>query len=266
MGSKRFSDRVVVITGGGGGMGLAFCAAFAEEGARVYAADFSSRAAETTCDQLARRGLVATPLALDVADEEAVRRAFDGIVAEAGSLDVLVNGAGIRPMGDSLSVPLSDFEACLRVNATGVFICARQAARHMIARGRGAIVNIASVNGVRAVTAQAGYCASKAAVISLTQVLGCEWGPLGVRVNAILPAQVETPMIAEQVGEERRRREERIPLGRYGQPNEIAQAALFLASDAAAFVNAHPMALDGGYLAFGFRPGIVPGPGGEARQ
>ena len=146
----------------------------------------------------------------------------------------------------------------MRVNVTGIFVSSRNAARQMRKKGAGAIVNIASVNGVRAVTGMAAYCASKAAVISLTQTMASEWAPYGIRVNAILPAQVETPMIAEQVGAERKRREERIPMGRYGKPAEIARAACFLASDEASFITGHPLALDGGYLAFGFRPAVTP--------
>lgn len=255
---KRFERQVVLITGGGGGMGLAFCSAFAREGAHVVALDNSLGAAQATRDAMARADLACEAMALDVADEAGVRSTFDDVARRHGRIDVLVNGAGIRPVGEALDQPLAAFEACLKVNTIGVFVCAREAARYMLAAGRGAIVNIASVNGVRAVTGMAAYCASKAAVISLTQTMACEWGPRGVRVNAILPAQVETPMIAEQVGAERRRREERIPLGRYGKPAEIAEAAMFLASDAASFVNGHPMALDGGYLALGFRPQVVP--------
>jgi NAD(P)-dependent dehydrogenase (short-subunit alcohol dehydrogenase family) len=153
---------------------------------------------------------------------------------------------------------LADWESCIRVNLTGVFICARNAARHMVKKRSGSIINIASINGVRAVTGMAAYNASKAAVISLTQTLASELSPLGIRVNAILPAQIETPMIAEQVGAERVRREERIPMGRYGKPGEIAAAACFLASDEASFVSGHPLAVDGGYLAFGFRPSVQP--------
>jgi NAD(P)-dependent dehydrogenase (short-subunit alcohol dehydrogenase family) len=254
----RFKDRVVIITGGGGGMGLAFCSAFAREGARVIAADYAESAARETVSRMGAEGLRGEAIALNVVDETAVRAAFASVVRDHGGIDVLVNGAGVRPVGDALDQPLVDFEACMRVNSTGLFICAREAARHMLKAGRGSIVNIASVNGVKAVTGMAAYCASKAAAISLTQTMACEWGPLGVRVNAILPAQVETPMIAEQVGEERRRREERIPLGRYGKPAEIAAAAMFLASDEASFVNGHQLALDGGYLAFGFRPQVTP--------
>lgn len=254
----RFRNKVVVITGGGGGMGVEFCTAFAREGARVVMVDALAASVKKAAATLKDRGHEVTTLVLDVADERAVAAAFDRIAAEHGGIDVLVGGAGIRPVGDVLDQPLADFEACLRVNVTGIFVCSRNAARHMMEKGSGAIVNIASVNGVRAVTGMAAYCASKAAVISLTQTMASEWAPHGIRVNAILPAQVETPMIAEQVGEERRRREERIPLGRYGKPAEIAQAACFLASDDASFITGHPLALDGGYLAFGFRPAVRP--------
>ena len=254
----RFENKVVVITGGGGGMGVEFCAAFAREGARVVLIDSFKEGVKKGVSKLKELGHDVESAVLDVADEKAVGAAFDRVAAKHGGIDVLVNGAGIRPVGEALDQPLSDFEACMRVNVTGIFVCARNAARHMLKKGTGAIVNIASVNGVRAVTGMAAYCASKAAVISLTQTMASEWAPHGIRVNAILPAQVETPLIAEQVGEERRRREERIPMGRYGKPAEIAQAACFLASDDASFITGHPLALDGGYLAFGFRPAVTP--------
>lgn len=255
---NRFEKKVVVITGGGGGMGVELCAAFAREGARVVLIDAFEQCVASGVAALKERGHDVGSAILDVADEKNVSVAFDRIVAEEGAIDVLVSAAGIRPVGNALEQPLDQWEACMRVNVTGVFVCARNAARHMLKKGSGAIINIASVNGVRAVTGMAAYNASKAAVISLTQTLASEFAPHGIRVNAILPAQVETPMIAEQVGEERKRREERIPLGRYGKPQEIASAACFLASDDASFITGHPLALDGGYLAFGFRPAVVP--------
>lgn len=255
---NRFEKKVVVITGGGGGIGVELCAAFAREGARVVLIDAFEQCVASGVAALKERGHDVGSAILDVADEKNVSAAFDRIVAEEGAIDVLVSAAGIRPVGNALEQPLDQWEACMRVNVTGVFVCARNAARHMLKKGSGAIINIASVNGVRAVTGMAAYNASKAAVISLTQTLASEFAPHGIRVNAILPAQVETPMIAEQVGEERKRREERIPLGRYGKPQEIASAACFLASDDASFITGHPLALDGGYLAFGFRPAVVP--------
>lgn len=256
----RFKDKVVLVTGGGGGMGVEFCAAFAREGARVVLIDAFEKSARNAAGMLKEMGHDVVSRVLDVADESAVSTAFDRIASDHGRIDVLIGGAGVRPVGDVLDQSLADFEKCMRVNVTGIFVCSRNAARHMLKRGSGAIVNIASVNGLRSVTGMAAYCASKAAVISLTQTMACEWAPHGVRVNAILPAQVETPMIAEQVGNERKRREDRIPLGRYGRPAEIAEAACFLASDDASFITGHPLALDGGYLAFGFRPAVTPNP------
>lgn len=255
---ERFRNKVVVITGGGGGMGVEFCAAFASEGARVVLVDAFEPSVGKGAAMLNERGHVVVPLVLDVADETRVRAAFDRVVADEGSIDVLINGAGIRPVGSVLEQSLEEWEACMRVNLTGLFVCSRNAARHMLNRHTGSIINIASVNGVRAVTGMAAYNASKAGVISLTKTFASELSPHGIRVNAILPAQVETPMIAEQVGDERRRREERIPLGRYGKPQEIAAAACFLASDDASFVTGHSLAVDGGYLAFGFRPAVQP--------
>lgn len=251
---SRFDGKVVVITGGGGGMGVELCAAFAERGAHVVLTDAVERAVREGAAELERRGHAVETLVLDVADEPAVAAAFDGIVAAHGHVDALVCAAGVRPVGRLLEQSLEDWDRCLRINLTGVLVCARNAARHMVARGSGSIVNIASVNGVRAVTGLGAYNASKAAVISLTQTLASELGPHNVRVNAIVPAQVETPMIAGDPPDERRRREERIPMGRYGTPREIATAACFLASDDASFVTGHPLAVDGGYLAFGFRP------------
>jgi NAD(P)-dependent dehydrogenase (short-subunit alcohol dehydrogenase family) len=251
---NRFAGKVVVITGGGGGMGVELCAAFAEEGGRVILTDAVEQAVRSGAAELERRGHKVGSLVFDVADEKGVSGAFDRIAGEEGAIDVLVCAAGIRSLGGVLDQPLDEWEACLRINLTGVFVCSRNAARHMVKKRSGSIVNIASVNGVRAVTGMAAYNASKAGVISLTQTLASELAPHGVRVNAILPAQVETPMIADHAAGERKRREERIPMGRYGKPREIAAAACFLASDDASFVTGHPFAVDGGYLAFGFRP------------
>ena len=166
----------------------------------------------------------------------------------------MVSCAGIRRISRLVTNSLLDWELTLRVNLTGVFLCSTAAARNMISRNAGAIINIASVNGVRAVEGVGAYNVSKAGVISFTQTLASELAPHGIRVNAILPAQTETPMIAEQVGEERSRRQERIPMGRYALPREMASAVSFLASDDSSFITGHALAVDGGYLAFGFRP------------
>ena len=250
----RFENRVVVVTGGSGGIGVEICSRFAQEGARVVIADVSQNAIDTGVAAMRRNGYGVGAYAVDVADERAVDAMFRQVAIEHGRVDVLVCAAGIRPVSALLNHSMKDWEACIRVNLTGVFACGKIAAEHMVQAGKGAIVNIASVNGVTAAAGLAAYNASKAGVISLTQTMAVELAPKGIRVNAILPAQIETPMIQEQVGEERAKREERIPMGRYGKPAEIADAVCFLASDAASFVTGHALAVDGGYLALGFRP------------
>jgi NAD(P)-dependent dehydrogenase (short-subunit alcohol dehydrogenase family) len=253
---SRFEGKTVIVTGGGGGMGVDICKTFAAEGANVVVADVNLEAASQGIGALKAHGLSATPIALDVAGRENVEQVFGEVAQRFGGVDVLVCGAGVRRMSPLLDHSLEDWELTLRVNLTGVFLCSTVAARHMKRKHKGSIINIASVNGVRACEGMGAYNASKAGVISFTQTLACELGPHGIRVNAILPAQTETPMIAEQVGNERQRREERIPMGRYARPSEMASAIAFLASDDASFVTGHALAVDGGYLAFGFRPNV----------
>lgn len=253
---RRFADRVVLVTGAGGGIGTAIAARFSSEGAKVVVADLRSEQIAPIAEQIARGGGEALSTTLDVANKDSVAAACAMAVERWGRLDVMVCNAGVRPVGSVLEQSTSDFELALRVNVTGVFLCGQAAARQMIKQNSGAIINIASVNGFRAVTGMAAYNASKAAVVSLTHTMASELAPYGIRVNAIAPAQIETPMIAEQVGEERKRREERIPMGRYGKPSEIAAAIAYLASEDASFVNGHVLAVDGGYLGFGFRPNV----------
>lgn len=253
---SRFEDKVVVVTGGGGGMGIELCKWFAKEGAHAVVMDANDKFTDTGVKAVSAVYRKVSGQIVDVASESSVENGFAQIKERLGRIDVLVCAAGVRPMASIIEQSLTEWERCIQINLTGLFLCNRIAARHMIAAQGGSIVNIASVNGVRACTGMAAYNASKAAVISFTQSLACEVAQQGVRVNAILPAQVETPMIAEQVGEERRRREERIPMGRYGKPSEIASVAGFLASDEASFVTGHAMAVDGGYLALGFKPEV----------
>lgn len=250
---NKFNQKVVLITGGGGGMGVELVRYFHAQGAHVVVTDASQKAVDTGV--AAAQG-DAMGIVMDVASESSVEQGFAQVLQKYQRLDVMVCAAGVRPMGDLVDMDLTEWKRCIDINLTGLFLCNRYAARHMVAAGIGSIINIASVNGVRACGGMGAYNASKAAVISLTQTLACEIAQKGVRVNAILPAQVETPMIAEQVGEERRRREDRIAMGRYGKPAEIASAVAFLASDDASFVTGHMLAVDGGYLALGFMPKV----------
>lgn len=233
-------------------MGIELCRHFIAQGARVVLMD----AAAVVDKGVSAVGADCVGAICDVSSESSVNEAFDRVAHDMGRVDILVSAAGVRPMAQLMDQSVEEWARCMSINLTGAWLTNRAAARHMLKAGKGSIVNIASVNGVRACEGMGAYNISKAGVIMLTKTLACELGPTGVRVNAILPAQVETPMIAEQVGAERKRREERIPMGRYGKPHEIATAAAFLASDDASFITGHELALDGGYLAFGFRPTI----------
>lgn len=250
----RLEGRVAIVTGGAGGIGRATVRRLAAEGAQVAIFDAVEGAVEACVKELRSEGIEIAGHVVDIADEVAVEKATAAVADNWGRLDISVCGAGVRPVAPLLETSFQDWQLCLDVNLTGVFLCARAAARRMLPAGKGSIVVIASVNGIRGVATLGGYNASKAGTIGLINTMAAEWGPLGVRANGIAPAQVETPMIAEQVGELRRRREERIPMGRYGKPHEIASAVAYLASDEASFVNGHLLCVDGGYTTYGITP------------
>jgi 3-oxoacyl-[acyl-carrier protein] reductase len=253
----RLENQVALITGGASGIGLATALTFAREGASIVIADVRSGPAEDAAEQVRSAsggGKSALALAVDVGDREQVQAMVDRAVQEFGRLDILVACAGIARRGPFLEHREHDWHDVIRVNLTGVYFCGQAAARQMATQRRGRIVNIASINGFRGVEDLVGYNAAKAGVVSLTQTMAVELARYGINVNAIAPAQIETPMTAGLPEQDRLRRVERIPLNRYGRPEEIAKAALYLASDDAEFVTGHTLAVDGGYLAGGLWP------------
>jgi NAD(P)-dependent dehydrogenase (short-subunit alcohol dehydrogenase family) len=236
----RLDGDVAVVTGGASGIGRAVADAFAAVGARVAIFD------------LAAAGDGAYPV--DVADEAQVRAAFEAVVARHGRLDVLFNNAGIAIRKPTLELPLADWDRVVAVNMTGVFLCAREAARHMLASGRGGrIVNTASIMGFSGggLYPNISYQATKGAVVNMTRAMAVDWARQGIRVNAIAPTWVRTPLtrgLTEQP-ELVRRIEQMTPMGRLAEPHEIVGAVLFLASRASAMVTGHILAIDGGFLA-----------------
>ena len=187
---------------------------------------------------------------LDVTDAEAVERVMDRVSASLGPIDGLVNAAGITRRGAAADFPRADSED-LAVNLTGTFLCCQAAGRRMLARGRGAIVNVASIAGHIGLPGTIAYIAAKGGVVMLTRGLAVEWAPHGVRVNALSPSWFATDMgnLIEREPEYRDRVLRRVPLGRLGRPEELVGATVFLLSDAASMVTGHVLAVDGGVLA-----------------
>jgi 3-oxoacyl-[acyl-carrier protein] reductase len=242
---QRFEGRTVLITGGARGIGRATAEKFAAEGARVAVADRDGAGAEAAAKELSRG---AFPVEIDVADVASVGRAVARVLETAGAIDVLINNAGITR--DATLGKTSDeaWDAVIAVNLTGTFNVGRAVAQHMVARGRGAIVNASSIVGVHGNFGQSNYVASKAGVVGLTRVWARELGRKGVRVNCIAPGFIATDMTAAMPREVLDGMKAKTPLGRLGGAEDVARAYAFLASDEASFINGQVLGVDGGLV------------------
>jgi 3-oxoacyl-[acyl-carrier protein] reductase len=249
----RLQGRVTAITGGALGIGRATAFAFAAEGALVALGDVEHDGAEAVASEIKAQGGKAIAVRVDVGDA--------GQVQTFGRLDVMFANAGIAHSAPFLEHPEAQWHRVLRVNLTGVFLCCQIAARQMVKQGGGRIITTASINGFRGVENLVGYNATKAGVIELTRTMAVELAQHSITVNSIAPAQIDTRLTRSLPEAARRRRVERIPLGRFGEPEDVARAALFLASDDASYITGHTLAVDGGYLAGGLwsgAPGRLP--------
>lgn len=251
----RFSGKTVIVTGAAAGIGLACARAFAAEGAGVVMADIDGAKVVEAAAAIEAEGGLVKAIRCDVGDAHDAGCLVDATLEWAGRLDVLVNNAGIIKGGDFLELSEADFDAVLRVNLKGPFLVGQAAARALAARGGGAIVNMSSINGVLAIPTQIPYVTSKGGLNQLTKAMALALVDKGIRVNAVGPGTIMTDLMRGSVlGDDaaRARILSRTPMGRIGEPDEIARIVLFLASDDASYMTGQVVYADGGRLALNY--------------
>ncbi|WP_182523442.1 3-oxoacyl-ACP reductase [Nocardioides dongkuii] len=247
----RIQDRVAVVTGGCSGIGLATVQRFVEEGAKVVVGDIDDERGHQLVGQLGGTDLL-TYVHVDVTDKDQVDALFRTAKDTYGSVDIAFNNAGISPPEDAsiLDTDLDAWRRVQEVNLTSVYLCCQAALPHMLEQGKGSIINTASFVAVMgAATSQISYSASKGGVLSMTRELGVQFARRGVRVNALCPGPVNTPLLQELFAADAERAARRlvhVPMGRFGEPEEMAAAVLFLASDDSSFMTANTFLVDGG--------------------
>ena len=242
--------RRALVTGGGRGIGRASAVALARAGAEVAVVSRTPQQLDETVEEITSQGGRALALRADIGDPADIERLVDAAHQQWDHVDILVNNAGISPIFKlARDVTLEEWRQILDVNLNGSFHLLREVGSRMADRGQGAIINITSIGAERALARLAPYCAGKAALDELTRVLAVEWATTGVRVNAVAPAFIETTMTAGVHHNPRLQKEiiDHTPLGRFGRPEEVAWAVVFLASDAASYITGHTLFVDGGW-------------------
>jgi NAD(P)-dependent dehydrogenase (short-subunit alcohol dehydrogenase family) len=249
----RLAGKTAIVTGSTKGIGLAVARTFAREGARVVV---NSRSAEDCARVAGDLGPAAVAVAADLSRSDEVRRlAAEALAALGGEVDILVNNAGQPRVPPSEALPEADYRYTLDLNLNSYFVLSQEIVRGMLARGRGTIIHVSSINGTVPFPQRLAYCVSKAGLNMMTKVMAIEWAARGVRVNALAPGYVETELVKGLSARgilDRERLARRTPMGRLGASEEIAEAAVFLASEAASFITGEILTIDGGWSAYGY--------------
>ena len=252
----RLLDRVAIVTGAAQGIGYAIAARLVEEGARVVVCDLDEARSSEAAHRLDASGKRVVARAGDVSKKATAVALVDTAVEAFGAVDILVNNAGVTHAAEFLDLDEADFDRVLAINLKSMFLCGQAAARRMVAQGKGgAVVNLSSVNAVLAIPNQVPYCVSKGGIAQLTKVMALSLASHGIRVNAIGPGTIATEMAKKAVlGSEEAKRKilSRTPMGRLGEPEEIASIAAFLASDDASYVTGQTIYPDGGRLGLNY--------------
>ena len=251
--NSSFGNKVALVTGAGSGMGLATAQAFAAEGAAVVLVDINESAARTAAEQLAASGHRAIASTCDVTNETQVKRMVEEVVSAFGRLDAAFNNAGVQSLAvETADATSEEFDRVNAINLRSVWLCMKYELLQMRKQESGAIVNNSSIGGLIGIPGRAIYHATKHGVIGLTRSAALEYAARGIRINAVCPGAVETPMVAAMIAKEPETMKDitkEQPIGRLGRPEEIASAVLWLCSPGAGFVVGHALAVDGGYTA-----------------
>lgn len=249
----KVNGKAIIVTGGGSGVGRAAALLLTADGARVMVADTNEAGGRETVTLCEQAGGVAHFIRTDIASEAEVQKMVEATVAAFGRLDGAFNNAAIPQISKLIhEMPLGDWQRALDVNLTGTFLCIKHEVKAMLATGGGSIVNTASAAGATAFPMAAEYVSSKHAVVGLTKAAAVDYGKLGIRVNAILPGAIRTPMLTGKFAEDPNLESylnSVHPIGRFSEPEEIAAAAVWLLSDDASFVHGSSLSVDGGYIA-----------------
>ena len=251
----RLKNKVALVTGGGRGLGRAMALAFAKEGANVIINEINIEASERVSGEVKKLGCQSLSIQADIANKTEVVEMVKTILKKFGKIEILVNNAGINMVAPSVELEEDGWDRALNINLKGVFLCSQAVAKEMIKQKRGNIINIASIYGLFGVPERAAYCASKAAVVSLTQTLASEWARYNINVNAIAPGLTRTDMVQDLINRgifDEKGISGRSPAGRLGEPDDIANAAVFLATDESRYITGHTLVVDGGWSAYGY--------------